>query len=110
MKPLNRFPIVLLMSAAVPGGVLAAQTHGYRVTRHIGVGGDGFWDYVTVDTASRRLYVAHGTRVQVLNIDADTLVCEIPNTPCVHGVALAPDLARGFTSNGRAALATIFDL
>jgi DNA-binding beta-propeller fold protein YncE len=100
MKALNRLFIAWLMSAAVPASVLAAQTQGYRVTRHISVGGDGFWDYLTVDAASRRLYVAHGTRVQVLDIDADTLVGEIPNTRGVHGVALAPDLGRGFTSNG----------
>jgi DNA-binding beta-propeller fold protein YncE len=91
-------------------GIPAAQTHGYHVTRRIPVVGDGFWDYLTVDAASRRLYVAHGTRVQVLDIDADTLVGEIPGTPGVHGVALAPDLGRGFTSNGRAASVTIFDL
>jgi DNA-binding beta-propeller fold protein YncE len=110
MKRLERLSIALLISAALPATVLAAQAHGYRVTRRIQVGGDGSWDLLTVDAASRRLYVSHGTRVQVLDIDADTLVGEIPNTPGVHGIAVAPDLGRGFTSNGRAASVTIFDL
>jgi DNA-binding beta-propeller fold protein YncE len=89
---------------------MAAQARGYRVTRRLPVGGDDRWDLLTVDPAGRRLYIAHGTRVQVLDIDADTLVGEIPNTPGVHGVAVAADLGRGFTSNGRAASVTIFDL
>jgi hypothetical protein len=110
MKPLNRFTITLLLSAAVPAAVLAAQTHSYRVSRRIPVEGDGFWDYLTVDEGPRRLYVAHGIRVQVVDIDAGALVGEIPSTPGVHGVALARDLGRGFTSNGRAASVTIFDL
>jgi DNA-binding beta-propeller fold protein YncE len=110
MKPLTRLVIALLLSTAMPAGALDAQTHGYHVTRRIGVEGDTYWDYLTVDEGHRRLYVAHGTRVQVLDIDADTLVGEISNTPGVHGIALAPDLGRGFTSNGRAASVTIFDL
>jgi DNA-binding beta-propeller fold protein YncE len=109
MKPFAVFVIALFMSPAASAGV-RAQAHGYRVTRRIPVGGDGFWDLLTVDPAGRRLYVAHGTRVQVVDIDADTLVGEIPNTPGVHGVAIAPELGRGFTSNGRAASVTIFDL
>jgi DNA-binding beta-propeller fold protein YncE len=102
--------IALLISIALPASVLAAQTRGYRVTARIPVVEDGSWDFLTVDAAARRLYVTHGTRVQVLDIDADTLVGEIPNTPGVHGVAVAPDLGRGFTSNGRTASVTIFDL
>ena len=102
--------IALLTSVILPASVPAAQTRGYRVTGRIAVVGDGSWDYLTVDAAARRLYVAHGTRVQVLDIDGDTLVGEIPNTPGVHGVAVARDLGRGFTSNGRAASVTIFDL
>jgi len=110
MKPLIRFTIAVLVALGVPSGVLPAQTLRYHVTRRIPVGGDGYWDYLTVDQAYRRLFVARGVRVQVLDIDADTLVGEIPNTPGVHGVALAPDLGRGFTSNGRGASVTIFDL
>jgi len=81
----------------------------YRVVRTIPAGGEGGWDYLTVDAPARRLYVSRGTRVLVLNVDSGAPEGEIPNTEGVHGVALAPDLGRGFTSNGRANAVTIFD-
>jgi DNA-binding beta-propeller fold protein YncE len=103
--------------AAILALVLAASTvmqgqssSGYKISRRVHVGGEGGWDYLTVDSAARRLYVTRGTRVLVF--DADTLAPagEIPNTNGVHGVALDPELNRGFTSNGRASTVTIFDL
>jgi YVTN family beta-propeller protein len=72
--------------------------------------GDGFWDYVGMDSNARRIYISHGTRVQVLDADSFALVGEIPETQGVHGIAIASDLGRGFTSNGRANTVTIFDL
>ena len=81
----------------------------YRVVRTIAAGGEGGWDYVTIDASARRLYVSRGTRVLVLNADSGAPVGEIPNTEGVHGIALAPDLGRGFTSNGRANTDTIYD-
>jgi DNA-binding beta-propeller fold protein YncE len=74
------------------------------------VGGDGRWDYLTVDPDAHRLYVARSTHVMVLCTDDGTMIGDIPGTEGVHGVALAPDLGRGFTSNGRANTSTIFDL
>jgi len=74
------------------------------------VGGEGFWDYLTVDSEARRLYISHGTHVQVMDIDTYAIVGDIPDTQGVHGIALAPELGRGFTSNGRANTVTIFDL
>lgn len=76
----------------------------------IKLGGEGGWDYLNVDGAARRLYVSRGTHVMVVDIDSDTLVGDIPDTPGVHGIALAPELGRGFTSNGKAGTSTIFDL
>ncbi len=67
------------------------------------LGGDGGWHYLTVDSASRRLYISRSTHVMVVDIDTDKLVGDIPDTPGVHGIALAPALKRGFISNGRAA-------
>jgi len=81
----------------------------YRVARTIPAGGDGGWDYLTVDAAARRVYVSRGTRVLVLNAGSGAPEGEIPDTEGVHGIALAPDLGRGFTSNGRANTVTIFD-
>ena len=104
----------MLGVAAVSASALRAQAPspapGYRITGEIHVSGDDFWDYLTVDPAARRLYVSHGVRVQVLDLDHDSLVGEIPNTPGVHGIALAPELGRGFTSNGRDSTVTVFDL
>ncbi len=83
---------------------------GYQVIKKIPVGGEGGWDYLTMDSAARRLYVSHATKVIVIDVDKGEIVGEIPGTNGVHGIALAPELNRGFTSNGRDATATIFDL
>ncbi len=93
------------------GAAVAAppETSAYRIVRKVEVGGEGGWDYLTFDVGARRLYVPRSTRVQVFDADSLGAVGEIANTPGVHGVALAPELSRGFTSNGRANTITIFD-
>jgi DNA-binding beta-propeller fold protein YncE len=88
---------------------LAAAT-GYHVTGTIHIGGEGGWDYLTVDSAAHRLYVSHATHVVVVDLDAGKVAGDIPDTPGVHGIALAPDQNRGFISNGRGNNVTIFDL
>jgi DNA-binding beta-propeller fold protein YncE len=97
--------LVLIASAAG-----AADSPAYHVAKKLPVGGDGGWDYLTVDSAARRLYVSRSTRVMVLDADTGAVVGEIPNTEGVHGIAIATDLGRGFTSNGRSSTITIFDL
>jgi DNA-binding beta-propeller fold protein YncE len=92
------------VQAAPPG------PSGYHVVKTIPLGGAGKWDYCVVDAAARRVYVSHGTHVVVLDADSDAVVGDIPDTSGVHGIALAPDLGRGFTSNGRVNTVTIFDL
>ena len=99
---------ILALFAAAP--VAAQDSTGYHVTQRYTVGGDGGWDYLTVDTDAHRLYVSRGTHVQVINLDNGTLAGDILNTPGVHGIAVAPSLNRGFTSNGRDSSVTIFDL
>src|SRR6266849_189897 len=88
----------------------AAAADGYSVVKKIPIPGQGSWDYLSVDVAARRLYVSHGTQVEVLDIDSGAIVSNIPKTPGVHGVAIAPQLGRGFVINGQAATVTIFDL
>ena len=92
--------------------LLAAQSvsGGYSVSKKIPIPGSGSWDYLTIDEAARRLYVSHGTQVEVLDIDSPAVVGNIPKTLGVHGVAIAPELGRGFVSNGQASTVTIFDL
>ncbi len=87
-----------------------AAVEPYRFIKEIPVGGEGGWDYLSVDAAARRLYVSHGTKVVVIDTDSDTVVGEIADTPGVHGFAIAPELGLGFASNGRENKASIVDL
>jgi DNA-binding beta-propeller fold protein YncE len=92
-------------------GVLAmAAPVGYHVIKEIKIGGEGGWDYLTIDSAAGRLYVSHATKVEVVDVGSGKVVGEIPETPGVHGIAIAPKLGRGFVSNGRGNSVTIFDL
>ena len=88
---------------------LSAQAPGYRVIHKVPAGGEGGWDYLTVDTAGNRLFLSRGTHAMVLDLTRDSVIGDIPNTNGIHGVALAPELNRGFTSNGRDSSVTIFD-
>src|SRR5579864_7850265 len=106
MRTAAAFLLTVLLGAAVA----AAEPQGYRLLKTVPVPGDGGWDYLTVDEAGRRVYISHGTQVDVLDADSYELKGTIPDTAGVHGIALAPDLGRGFTSNGRANTVTIFDL
>jgi DNA-binding beta-propeller fold protein YncE len=121
MKKLSRFLVALLpslswacagqappASTARAANAAAAPAH-YHVLDKIAVGGEGGWDYLTLDAAARRLYISRGTRVVVLDVDSGKTVGEIPGTEGVHGIALAPELHRGFTSNGRSSTVTTFD-
>jgi DNA-binding beta-propeller fold protein YncE len=99
----------LLAALCAPVWAAPPEAPGYKIVRKVEVGGDGGWDYLIVDSAARRLYVTRSTRVQVFDADSFAAAGEIPNTEGVHGVALAPELSRGFTSNGRANTITIFD-
>ncbi|MBZ5515897.1 MAG: YncE family protein [Acidobacteriia bacterium] len=101
---------MLIAGSRSHGAAPAAGPSGYRVVKTVPVGGDGFWDYLTVDSQARRLYISHATHVAVMDIASDTIVGDIPDTEGVHGMALAPEFGRGFTSNGRANTVTIFDL
>jgi DNA-binding beta-propeller fold protein YncE len=103
------FTIIAVLSFATAVAPIR-QSSGYHVVRRYALGGEGGWDYLLLDPATRRLYVSRGTRVVVIDADSGAVRGEIPNTPGVHGVALAPDLGRGATSNGRDQSVTIFDL
>ena len=95
----------LLLSAAPSPG-----PSGYKVIKTVPVGGEGGWDYVYVDSGARRVYISRGTHTVVMDADTYAVVGDIPDTQGVHGIAIASDLGRGFTSNGRTNDVTIFDL
>src|SRR5438552_4580281 len=91
------------------GTLLFQGTTGYKVTGHYPIGGTGGFDYVAIDSSARRLYVSHATQVEVLDADSGKLVGTIPDTPGVHGAAIASDFKHGFTSNGRENKVSMFD-
>ena len=73
---------------------------GYHVIKKVTLGGEGRWDYLTIDSAARRLYLSRSGHVMVVDLDTDQVVGDIPGTKGVHGIAIAPEFNRGFTSNG----------
>jgi hypothetical protein len=101
--------VVLVSVLSLRPAVEAAAT-GYHILSEIKIGGEGGWDYLTVDSAASRLYVSHATHVAVVDIASGKVVGDIPDTPGVHGIAIAADLNKGFISNGRGNNVTIFDL
>jgi DNA-binding beta-propeller fold protein YncE len=102
-----RMSAISLLLAAV---AFATSDSGYHVLETFEVGGDGGWDYLVNDAVTRRLFISRGTHVIVLDSDSGKTVGDIGDTPGVHGIALAPELGRGFTSNGRENTVSIFDL
>ena len=99
-------PLTLLVATVA----LAASGPGYKVVNTYKIGGEGSWDYLTADAATRRLYISRATHVIVLDLDSGKTIGDIADTPGVHGIALAPELGRGFISNGRESTVSIFDL
>jgi DNA-binding beta-propeller fold protein YncE len=91
-------------------GVTAQSGELYHFIKEVPIGGEGGWDYLSIDPAGHRLYVSHATKVVVVDTEKDAVVGEIEDTPGVHGFAIAPELGRGFASNGREAKASIVDL
>jgi DNA-binding beta-propeller fold protein YncE len=112
------FFILLLLWVSVEENVVKAQEtnsapagkSGYHLIKKVKLGGEGGWDYLSVDAASRRLFISRGTHVMVVDADQGTVVGDIPNTQGVHGIALVSEMNKGFTSNGSSATATIFDM
>ncbi len=106
MRGWLRASLTLLAAATA----LAAAGPGYKIINTYKVGGDGGWDYLTADSSARRLYISRATHVIVLDLDSGKTVGDIADTPGVHGIALAPELGRGFVSNGREGTVSIFDM
>jgi DNA-binding beta-propeller fold protein YncE len=88
----------------------AAGAQSYSLARSHRLGGEGGWDYLSHDVGSNRLFITRGNRVQVVDGRSGTVIGEIPDTPGVHGVAIAAELGKGYTSNGRDDSIGVFDL
>ncbi len=106
----NAVGLVLLAGIAPGAPYAAASDSAWTVQQHWNVGGQGSWDYLTLDSSGRRLFVSRSTRVDVIATESGRTIGTIPNTEGVHGIALAEDLKRGYTSNGRGDSVTVFDL
>lgn len=89
---------------------LFAAEPGLHVIKTYKLGGEGGWDYLKLDPDARRLFISRATHVIVIDADSGKPVGDIADTPGVHGIALAPELNRGFTSNGKEGTVSIFDL
>ena len=101
--------LVTVLSALL----LAAPALGrplYQLAGSLGLPGEEGWDYLTFEQGGSRLFISHGTHVEVVDVDRMKRVGEIADTPGVHGVALAPDLGRGYVSAGAASTIVVFDL
>jgi DNA-binding beta-propeller fold protein YncE len=99
-----------VMAAIASAMAFAASAPGYHVAKTYKLGGEGGWDYVTLDNSAHRLYISRATRVMVMDTESGKTVGEISDTPGVHGIALVPALDKGFTSNGREGTVSIFDM
>ena len=96
--------VTLLASSAF------AAAPSYKVTNKIKIGGAGRWDYAFLDATNHRLYVSHTGQTEVIDTTTDKVVGTIPGTTGVHGIAIATDLGKGFTSDGGDNDVTVFDL
>lgn len=107
----------LLLKITVVGTLLlsinqseAQKSSDYKVSKTFHIASPGGWDYIAVDENSNKLYVSHGTQVNILDKKTGDSLGVILNTTGVHGIAFIPALGKGYTSNGRLNTVTVFDL
>jgi len=92
--------------------LIATGAHGqnYKSLKSVRIGGEGGWDYLSIDAKARKLYVTHASKIVVVDLAEDKVVGEIADTPGVHGLAIAPELGHGFSSNGAESRVSVIDL
>ncbi|MGH8024746.1 MAG: YncE family protein, partial [Limisphaerales bacterium] len=103
------FVAMAAVSAASLCGTCRADDLYHYITQ-IPIGGEGGWDYLSIDPRAHRLYVSHASEIVVIDLKNNQIIGAITNTPGVHGIALAPKLGLGVTSDGRESKAGIVDL
>src|ERR1700736_348813 len=100
---------IIATVSALCAAPLAAED-AYKLLNEIPIGGEGGWDILTIDSSAHRLYLSHATKVVVVDLTKNAVVGEIADTPGVHGFVVAPELQRGFSSNGKEAKVSVVDL
>jgi YVTN family beta-propeller protein len=104
-----KLPAGFWILAAVAALATAAEAPGFKLTKKYPVPGDGGFDYIVFDGSANRVYASHGTEVNVLDADSGKLLGKVEDTPGVHGIAIVPNLHRGFVANGGNATVSVFD-
>ncbi len=107
---IRKVVLALALSGTAIGGGVAATQSSYHVIKHVPLGGDGFWDYLHIDSPSRRLYIGRSDRVMVVDLDSEKLVGEISGMKGVHGVCVLPKLNKGFVTSGKDNTVRVFNL
>ena len=102
--------VVVSFACLFAGAAVLAGPSGYHVAKTYKLGGEGGWDYLAVDSKTRRVYISRGTHVMVVDADSGAVLGDIPNTNGVHGIAIAAEFDKGFISDGRDNNIAIFDL
>lgn len=102
--------VCFIISLSILPPAEAQPASGYHLLKKFVLGGEGGWDLLAFDSDTNHLYISRGTHVMVVEVNSGALVGDIPNTPRVHGIAIAAEFGKGFTSNGGDATVTIFDL
>ena len=106
----RRFAFPLILAGAAWTISAMAGVSGYHLLKTITVGGPQGWDYLTMDSAARRLYIGRGDHIDVVDVDAGTVVGRVTGLSGTHGMIPAPDLGRGFTTDTGTNTSTIVDL
>jgi YVTN family beta-propeller protein len=107
---MKKFLFAFVFGILISSGITSQAQPNGKIVRKIAVGGDGGWDYITVDGASARIYASHSTEAVVIDSKSGKVIDRIADTKGIHGIALAPELNKGYTSNGKDSSITIFDL
>ncbi|AMR27339.1 hypothetical protein A0257_09695 [Hymenobacter psoromatis] len=111
---MKKLTLVVAASLALASGAALAQTAPaaapYHLLHTITIGGEGGWDYLSVDPAGERLYLSHSTQVEVVDLKTRKVIGTIPNTPGVHGIEVVPSASRGYITCGRNNTCVVFDL
>jgi hypothetical protein len=102
--------LVAVACALALQNATAADEGAYKFLSEIPIGGEGGWDILTIDSPMHRLYLSHATKVVVVDLAKNAVAGEITDTPGVHGFVVAPELQRGFSSNGKEAKVSVVDL
>src|SRR5881392_4310567 len=105
-----RVTVLLMIGCAIALQSAMAAEEDYKFLNRIPIGGEGCWDILTIDSAARRLYLSHATKVVVVDLEKNAVAGEITDTPGVHGFIPVPEMQRGFSTNGRENKSSVVDL